>query len=108
MKLTTDIDFVRCEDANGYATYFVVPGRAMGWQQGEMNLLRHLAVQEWSRGSGGGLNHYTLDTAPQHRSPSVWRHTLSLTQFDDLEKCKASLVSELERLLAQFVNVTPA
>ena len=100
MKVSLDIRLNRSVDKNGYATYSVSEGK--DWGRGRNMFLSNIEIEEWSRGSDGGLNHYLLKDKP---SKSVWRHSGSLEIFDSYDDCKADLMKKMLSQLSDFVKI---
>ena len=101
MKISLDIRLNRSVDKNGYATFLVSEGKNYG--QPRRNIfLSNIEIEEWSRGSDGGLNHYLLKDKP---SKSVWRHSGSLEIFDSYDDCKADLMKRMVDHLSGFVKI---
>ena len=101
MKISLDIRLNRSVDKNGYATFSVSEGKNWG-QRGRNMFLSNIEIEEWSRGSDGGLNHYLLKDKP---SKSVWRHSGSLEIFDSYDDCKADLMKKMLSQLSDFVKI---
>ncbi len=97
MKL--DIVFNRSEDNNGYAEFRVAAYK----KPTNINIfLRGISIREWSKGSGGNLNHYLKKDKPAGKS--VWVHSASIEVFDSYDDCKKNLIEIMTDELAQFIK----
>lgn len=101
--MNLDILFTHSEDQNGYLTCTAQPYFAPGQPTERNPLLSCMEIQEWTPGDGGFLNKYQRSEKPP-RTESVWRHSCSLTVFPSYDEAKASLLSEIERYVRQFIK----